>query len=74
MEAIPRKFSPEELVQLTAAERRQLGTHFDAQKKLQEIALRQWCVEQAIKAHDSHDVEGLCNSLLNFVSAPLKPE
>src|SRR5258707_12080854 len=53
MEAIPRKFTPEELVQLTAAERRQLGTEFDARKAAAEMSLRQWCVEQAIRVVDN---------------------
>jgi predicted GTPase len=78
MEAIPRKFSPEELVALTAAERRQLGAHFDAQKALQEIALRQWCVEQACKSPDYIDeaatIVSVAQSILDFVTAPLKPE
>jgi hypothetical protein len=90
MEAIPRKFSPEELVALTAAERRQLGAHFDAQKSLHEIALRQWCIEQSVAVtkcislppsapnatviNISIDTVSIAKNILDFISAPLKPE
>jgi hypothetical protein len=80
MEAIPRKFSPEELVALTAAERRRLGSEFDARKAVAEIQLRQWCVEQAVAVFgelpviDGHTVSETAKDILDFVSAPLKPE
>jgi hypothetical protein len=68
MEAIPRKFSPEELVALTAAERRQLGSEFDARKAAAEMAMRQWCIEQA------HGHVGNAHEIFHFVTEPLKPE
>jgi hypothetical protein len=85
MEAIPRKFSPEELVQLTAAERRQLGSEFDARKAVAEIQLRQWCVEQARQSNGqwvgvdppslvTNSVVLVAQNILDFVTAPLKPE
>jgi hypothetical protein len=74
MEAIPRKFTAEELVQLTAAERRQLGSEFDARKAASEIALRQWCVETAIKTQPPVAYVTLAQQILDFVTAPLKPE
>jgi hypothetical protein len=89
MEAIPRKLSPEELVHLTAAERRQLGSEFDARKAVAEIKLRQWCVEQAVAVvkgislppsapnatvNVNIDVVSVAKDIFNFVTAPLKPE
>ena len=77
MEAIPRKFSPEELAALTAVAARQTGREFDARKAGAEMALRQWCVEQAIASNVSggaDSVTEVAKHILDFVSAPLKPE
>ena len=79
MEAIPRKFSPDELVALTAAQKRQENKEFDARKAASEMALRQWCVEQAVnlwvKDTSVHRTpESMAQAILDFVSAPLKPE
>jgi hypothetical protein len=50
LEPTQRKFSPEEHAQLAALQQRQAGRDLDARLTASEIALRQWCVEQATKA------------------------
>jgi len=49
LEPTQRKFTPEEHAHLTAIQRRQEGKELDARVAASEIALRQWCVEQAAK-------------------------
>ena len=91
MEAIPRKFTPEEHAKLAAIQAKQAGRELDARLAASEIALRQWCVEQAAKVcpqqsaylnwiGDSEQtgpqtaVARISQEILDFVSAPLKPE
>ena len=51
LEPTRRKFSPEEHAQLAALQQRQAGRDLDAALVASEIALRQWCVEQSVKAN-----------------------
>ena len=74
LEPTQRKFSPEEHAQLAALQQRQAGRDLDARMAASEMALRQWCVEQALKAHETHAVEALCKLIFDFVTAPIKPE
>ena len=79
MEAIPRKFSPDELVALTAAQKRQENKEFDARKAAAEMSLRQWCVEQALKSpgdyiDEAATVVSVAEEIFWFVYGPLKPE
>jgi len=49
MEPKQREFTPEELATITAQQAKLLGKALDAPRIAQEIKLRQWCVEQAIR-------------------------
>jgi uncharacterized protein YPO0396 len=79
LEPTPRKFTPEEHAQLVQIQARQAGRELDARLAASEIALRQWCVEQACKSPDDYidesaTVVSVAESILDFVTAPLKPE
>jgi hypothetical protein len=50
LEPTQRKFTPEEHAHLVQMQARQAGRDLDARVAASEIALRQWCVEQAVKA------------------------
>jgi hypothetical protein len=92
LEPTQRKFSPEEHAQLTALQQRQAGRELDAALASSDVRLRQWCVEQAVKASSesgalmkiedqpmgavvvSYAAVDLASHILDFVTAPLKPE
>lgn len=84
LEPTQRKFTPDELVRMETLQRQAMGREFDARKALQEIALRQWCVEQAASVcpkdisfvgQDGDKVAVIvvvASDILEFVSYPMK--
>ncbi len=83
MEAIPRKFSPDELAALNAASIQQSNKEFDARNAASEMALRQWCVEQATKVPlpstlpttgSAAAIVVVAADIFDFVCVPLRPE
>jgi hypothetical protein len=89
LEPTQRKFTPEEHAQLTALQQRQAGRELDARLAASEMALRQWCVEQAVTVvkgialppsapnatiNVSIDTMSVAKDIFDFVTAPLKPE
>ena len=74
LEPTQRKFTLEEHAQLVQMQARQAGRDLDARVAASEIALRQWCVEQALKVQTGVDTVPLAKDILDFVTAPLKSE
>jgi len=53
MEPKAREFTPDELVAITSQQAKMEGRKLDAVRIAQEMRLRQWCVEQAVKTIDN---------------------